>query len=135
MKKKPLLFFSAIFLIAIISFLNTKIVVLSYRNQPEDFGIASAQGYGVMCIYILFPAICEGEGSQIRGRGYYLVGKEIYSYWVYLGKGNQILHEKQYFKPVFYCYNENKKRKVIKKDNYGIACSEKYKDIFIGYEL
>lgn len=130
MKKKYFRIWAAVFLCVIVSFVNTKIVVLNYMNEPEDFGIESAQGYGVMCVYVLFPIFCEGSGSSKRGQNYYLVSKETYSYWLYLGKGDELLSQKQYAGQTFYCYDKNKRRKTIEKENYGIACSEEYKEIF-----
>lgn len=130
MNKKTLKILTLIFLLLIVSFVNTKMVVLGYRDEPEDFGIDSSQRYSVMCVYVLFPIICELKGSQEVGKNYYLVDKEVYSYWIYLQKGSRILGEAPYYNRTFYCYNKNKKRKKIDKENYGIACSEEYKEIF-----
>lgn len=130
MKKKTLRIFVVVFLLFLIAFINTKVVVLGYRDEPEDFGIESAQRYGVVCVYVLFPVICELKGSRKGGPGYYLVSKETYSYWLYLGKGDELLSQKQYAGQTFYCYDKNKRRKTIGKENYGIACSEEYKEIF-----
>lgn len=130
MKKKTLRILIAVFLLFIISFVNTKVVVLGYRNEPEDFGIAIAQRYSAMCVYVLLPIFCDGSGSQKRGSNYYLVSKETFSYWLYLGKGDELLSQKQYADQTFYCYDKNKRRKTIEKENYGIACSEEYKEIF-----
>lgn len=64
MKKKPLVILAVVFLLFLIPFINTKVVVLGYRDEPEDFGIESAQRYSVMCVYVLFPVFCENYGSQ-----------------------------------------------------------------------
>lgn len=56
--------------------------------------------------------------------------QRVYSYWVYLIKGDTVLSQKKYFNQTFYCYDKDKKRKKVEKENYGIACSEEYKEIF-----
>lgn len=130
MKKKTLKISVAIFLLLIISFINTKMVILGYRDEPGDFGIESAQRYSAMCVYVLIPVFCENYGRDRNGPGYYLTNKRVYSYWMYLIKGDEIFSQEKYFNQTFYCYDKDKKRKKVDKENYGIPCSKEYREVF-----